>query len=404
MVAPLLEKPALFFPFDTMKNAKFLLLLIGLIGFSAISHFFLKDNFHSKVRFFNDYWDRSAYFDRGQWYTLKKIPYLDIFSEYPQIATYFFALPHVLLSAFCGSNYGRDPYYFIFSTFMMIFLWASILLLHHLRTRHKHFAFLMLLPASVYFSYNRYDIIPAFLSILSIKLLSKQRYNLSIIILALGVMTKWYLILILPIFLNFYYSRHKKINWKMIIVFCVTIILCVLPTLLTAGVEAFLSPYKMHIEREFNADSTFYLVKTFFQNRWQINIAAPVGYFIFFALQFSVIPLIFIKKINTLPKVVNWSALVLLVFLLFAKFYSPQWILWVLPFLILRIQKVKDIFWVVIFDLVTYAYFPIIFDSCKSLLSTMIIIKTAVLACLVVLLFKNLVIKAKHWKKAKEIL
>ncbi len=376
-----------------MKNLKFILLFIGLICFAVISHFYLKNNFHSQVRFFNDYWDRSAYFDRGQWYTLKKIPYLEIFSEYPQVATYFFALPHALLSTFYGSNYGKEEYYFIFSTFMMIFLFATIMLLHDLRTKYKDYAFLMLLPASLYFSYNRYDIIPAFLSVLSIKLLSREKYNLSIIILALGVMTKWYLILLLPIFLKYYYSRHKKINWKMIFAFCLVAVLCVLPTLLSAGIDAFLAPYKMHMERGFNADSTFYLLRTLFSQTFHTNIATPLGYSLFFILQFSVIPLILIKKINTLPKVVNWSALTILVFLLFAKFYSPQWILWILPLLVLRIQKWKDIFWVIIFDLVTYLYFPVIFDGCKSLFNTMIIIKTVVLACLATFLFKNLVIR-----------
>jgi len=376
-----------------MKKTKFILLLIGLISFALLSHFCLKNNFHSRVRYINDNFDRGNYYERGSWYPLKKVPYLEVFSEYPQVATYFFALPHVMLSAIYGSNYDKEQYYFIFSTFMMMFLFGSIILLYDLRIRNKNLAFFMLLPSSLYFSYNRYDIIPAFLSILSIKLLSREKYNLSIIILALGVMTKWYLILLLPIFLKFYYSRYKKINWSMIFVFCLIVILCILPTLLSGGIEALLAPYKLHIGRGFNNESLFYLLKTFLNNTLHLNIETQVWYLLFFILQLAVIPLIMMCKIDSLPKVVNWSAFTILVFLLFAKFYSPQWILWIIPFLILRIQKVKDIFWIIIFDVVTYLYFPVIFDGCKSLLNTVIIIKTIILACLVALLFKNSIIR-----------
>lgn len=376
-----------------MKHLKFILLFTGLISFVLFSHFFLRNNFDSKVRFINDYFDRGNYYARGSWYPLKKVPYLEIFSEYPQVATYFFALPHAMLSAIYGSNYTKEQYYFIFSTLMMVFLFASIMLMYNLRIRNKCFAFFLLLPASLYFSYNRYDILPAFLSLVSIKFLSKQKYNLSIFVLALGVMTKWYLILLFPIFLNFYYSRHKKINWNMIFIFCLTVILCILPTLLSGGVEALWAPYKLHGERGFNAESLFYLLMTLFRDTLHINIATGVGYSLFFILQLSVIPLIMTRKIDSLPQVVNWSALTILVFLLFAKFYSPQWILWVLPFLILRIQNVRDIFLVIIFDVATYLYFPVIFDGYNALLNTMIIIKTVIISCFVIILFRNLVIR-----------
>ncbi len=373
-----------------MKKTKFIVLLIGLISFALLSHFFLQNNFHSRVRYINDNFDRGNYYDRGSWYPLKKVPYLEVFSEYPQIATYFFALPHAFLSALYGSNYSRQQYYLVFSILMMIFLFISILLLYKLRIKNKDFAFLMLLPASLYFSHNRYDIIPVFLSILSIKLLSREKYNLSIIILALGVMTKWYLILLFPIFLNFYYSKQKKINWNMIFTFCLTIIICILPTLFSGGMEALLAPYKLHIGRGFNNESLFYLLKIFLNNTLNINIETQVGYLFFFVLQLSVIPLLFIKKINTLPKVANWSALTILVFLLFAKFYSPQWILWAIPFLILRIQKMSDIILVITFDVVTYLYFPVVFDGYKDWLDTIIIIKTVVLICLIIIISKNL--------------
>jgi len=80
--------------------------------------------------------------------------------------------------------------------------------------------------------------------------------------------------------------------------------------------------------------------------------------------------------------------------MLFAKFYSPQWILWVSPLLILLIKNKKAIISLIAFDVVTYLYFPIFYDvfSENSILFTMIIIlKTAIILILIWPLLKELI-------------
>ena len=364
-----------------MKYFKLVLLFVFLLSLAAYSNYYLASNFDSEIRFVNDPGDRDAYYDRGLWYPLKKIPYLEVFSEYPQIATYFFALPHAILKILYGSDYTREDYYLIFSIFSMIFLFGTIMLLYNLRLENKNFALLMLLPASLYFSYNRYDILPVFLGILGIALLSKEKYTLSALVLALGVLAKWYLILLFPVFLVFYYSRHKKINANMIIVFCLTCVAGILPTILSGGLEALLVPYRFHATRGLNQESLFYLLKSL--------LGSDLWFFIFFVLQFSVVPLCIFSKIDSIKKVITWSFLSVSVFMLFAKFYSPQWILWILPFLILRAKNTKDVLLIVIFDLVTYIYFPIIYDGYSSFLQPIIIIKTALLLYLIIMAAKD---------------
>ncbi len=365
-----------------MKYLKFILLFAAILSITLFSHFSLKDNFNSEVRFINDFDSGlKIYYSRGEWYPLKKVPYLETFSEYPQLATYFFAVPHAMLSFIYGTNYGRLQYHLIFSVIMAILLFASIVLLYNLRLNKRYLAFLMLLPASLYFSYNRYDILPAFLSILSIWLLSKEKYKFSVFLLALGVLTKWYLILLFPIFLTFYYSRYKKINRGMIYIFCLTCIVFVLSTLLSGGIEALLVPYKFHMASGLNKESLFYLLKSI--------LGSDAWFTILFFLQFSIVPLCMISKINSLEKVVKWAGLSILVFMLFAKFYSPQWILWVLPFLILRAQNRKDILLIIIFDLVTYLYFPVIYDGYPNLLYPIIVIKTIIILYLITTIFKD---------------
>jgi hypothetical protein len=366
-----------------MKYLKFFLLFALLVSFVIFAHTRLKDNFDSEIRLVNDFdGDLKVYYSRGLWYPLKEVPYLESFSEYPQVATYLFAAPHAALSSLYKIPYSRERYYLAFSILMITFLTLSFILLCHLRPDNVKLALLMLLPASLYFSYNRYDILPAFLSILSIWLLSKERYKSSAFFLALGVLTKWYLILLFPIFLKTYHSRHKKINFGMIYVFCLTGIAVALPTLLSGGIGGFLIPYRFHMARGLNKESLFYLVKSL--------LGSDAWFAVFFVLQFSVLPFVMISKIDSLRKVVNWSALSILVFMLFAKFYSPQWILWAMPFLIMRAKKRQDVLLIIIFDLVTYLYFPVIYDGYPNFLYPIVVIKTIIILYLITTIINEL--------------
>lgn len=362
-----------------MNFFKFCLLLLALVLISAFFHFCLETNFNSEVRFVNDSADRDVYYLRGSWYPLKKVPYLEVFSEYPQAATYFFALPHAMLLQIYGDNYTEKEYRLVFSGLMMILLSLLIMLLYNMRVERKYFAFLLLLPATLYFSYNRYDILPAALSVFAVFLLTKEKYLFSAFILAIGVLAKWYLIVLFPVFLNFYYFRRKKLAWNMISVFCLTGILGILPTLLSGGVKALVVPYVFHAARG-NGESLFYLLKKI--------LGSDAWFFIFFLLQFSVIPLCLIAKIDSLKKVLNWSCLSILIFMLFAKFYSPQWILWILPFFILRSKNMKDVLLIVLFDLITYLYFPVIYIGFPKLLYSITVAKTILLLYFVVILAK----------------
>jgi len=356
-----------------MRHLKFIGLFLALMLVPLFVSTYGKNNFNSNIRFVNDTTDRDHYFLNGSWYPLKKQPYREVFCEYPQLATYFFATPYIIFNALHCPPLNTESYRNIFSVFMMLFLFATILLLYALRSSEKYLAFLMLLPASLYYSYNRYDIVPAFLTVLSIMLLLKNRYKLSSFVLGLSVLTKWYPIVLLPILLNFYYSRAKKIGFIILLVFCVTIALGILPTFFYGGIEAFLTPYQFHLIRGPNQESLFAL----------LNL--PLGFKpIFFVLQFCIMPLAILNKITSFRNVVNWTSLSILCFILFAKFYSPQWILWILPFLILRARTKTDVFLIIALDLVTYLYFPVGYFVSTGLFMSMVVIKTLLLLCLII--------------------
>ena len=90
---------------------------------ASVFNFTFSKNFDSKIRFINDSHDRENYYARGSWILEGKRPYIDVFSEYPQLATYFFAVPHIILTVIHDSMHQNHwNYYFVFSLIMVSFL------------------------------------------------------------------------------------------------------------------------------------------------------------------------------------------------------------------------------------------------------------------------------------------
>ena len=312
-------------------------------------------NFGTGVSLINAPYERMLYFERGSWLPLNQVPYKECFCEYPQVAAYIFALPFLFLSGNIQSNLHQ--YLVIFSFLMLLFSFFSVELLFKL-TKPRQYFWLLLLPASLFCTLSRFDIVPAFLILLALYFLKKEYFNLSCVILAIGFLTKWYPVLLLPVFMVYYFSKFKKIKWSMIIFFLLTAFIIILPTLIS-GVKYLFIPYKFQAQLQPNTENLFYLINAFLKYMFNINFDTNFTRNLFLLLQFSIIPLCITSKIDDFSKVVKWSTLLVLVFMLFCRRYSPQWILWVMPFLILNIKNKKDIFKIIIFDLVHYLYYPV---------------------------------------------
>ena len=325
--------------------------------------------------------DLNVFFREGSWILSGKQPYREVFSEYPQIATFTFAIPHIItngLEFFFGSqNINRKrTYEYIFSLIMALCLAVLIVLIYNLRSQYKFLAFLLLLPASFYFTQNRFDILPSMLTIASLYLLLRNHFKLSFMLLAVSVMTKWYAIILFPIFITYYYSLYNRIHFKAVVSFFVTILIIISPTILISGWKNFLSPYAYHLQRVGNSESLFFLLTLILK---PLGIANTFLSFPFLLLQFVIAGLSIFALIDNKEKILVWSALAILGFMLFAKFYSPQWWLWIIPLLILMANSKKDVILIVAFDLLTYAYFPFIYGlkfTFPFLLTGVVILKT----------------------------
>ncbi len=373
-----------------MNIRKSIMLLTLLVMASALLSLGAPKNFLKDIGFLNDYGDKMVYAVRGSWYPYSRIPYKDVPSEYPQVATYLFALPYVImgfpgsldtrliaeLERFVESDFPQNPnlsssphlrnklfmrYAFVFSLLMVPFLFLSVLIVYKLRPDRKYLALLMLLPGGVFFAHNRFDIIPAFLGLLAVYLLSRNRIKSSAFVVALGFLTKWYLALLLPVFVAYTYTRTRKINWEMILVFAITCLALLTPTLLTGGIEGLLAPYITQLYRGLDQPSLYFLAFRALERGLGLNMDNSYFAAVSLLLQFSVIPLCLASRIDTMDKVIRWSLLSILVFIIFARINSPQWMLWVSPLLILTAGGRLFVAGIVLLDLLTYLQYPILF-------------------------------------------
>ena len=79
-------------------------------------------------------------------------------------------------------------------------------------------------------------------------------------------------------------------------------------------------------------------------------------------LQFSAIPVLFFVRIDSFEKLLNCCLVTISVFMLFAPLYSPQWMLWIFPLMILLTKTNWDVALAVIYGVITYVEFPLAFD------------------------------------------
>ena len=408
-----------------MNMRKSILLLTLLVIGSVTVSIGFKRNFRSELGLLNDYRDMMVYAVRGSWYPYLKKPYTEVPSEYPQLATYFFAVPYIVLDfpgpldtrligeleAAVRSGFAANPnlpnspylrnklfmrYSLVFSLFMVPFLFFSILIVYKLRPDRKHLAFLMLLPAGLYFTHNRFDIIPAFLGLLAIYLLSRERPRLSAFVIALGFLTKWYLVLLLPVFLTYCYTRSRKINTQMIFVFAVTCLAILLPAVLSGGVHGLLAPYVTQLSRSLNQPSLFFLLFLFMNRAFGLDVYNIYSAAASLALQFSVIPLCVTSRVDSIRKVIGWSLLSILVFIIFARINSTQWILWVSPLLILLAGGRLFVAGIIVLDVLSYLQYPVLYhlrtngDVYENLFLIVFAVKLALLMVFAVYIFRSL--------------
>ncbi len=376
-----------------------------------------------------DTYDRQAYQQRGRWIASGGTPYIDEFSEYPQLTTWMMGLPYLFFdhdvkrgqpfgakqrveAIFArgglepgaadrlfkemnrrpyGRARGRDdspaaawiaplvrrtaqdevevrtalddawreiraaqdeikrnyPRYADLHHALMAIWYVALLavLVLTLRTLEAPptFALLSLLPASLYFGFNRFDLVVTTMVVTTFLLHFRARPTAAAFVLGLAVMTKWFPIVLAPLFFAHDYRRMRGEGSSvptslrravlvpgLALASVVAVVLTITYVWNGGGVEAVRFVFDWHKDvREPNRSSLLTTLTS--PEQWAIVDGALRTRL---ELAFKVLQLLPGALLALLPLRRNDSFLLgclaaTLCMVIFSEFFSPQWIVWI---------------------------------------------------------------------------
>jgi len=256
-----------------------------------------------------------------------QIPYLERAIEYPVITGFF-----IYLMWFLGKSLlGYAIYTWIFLTVFAI-ITALVLseLADFLKIEEKRtFWFFIFAPSLLFFSVYNWDIIAVMFMVLAVYFFYKDKQTFAAVSLALGFSAKLFPLIILPLMVL---KTSRKEGIKMISIFLATFF--VLNVYFIANsFNPWTSTYLFHGLRGPNMDSIWALIPL---GTNEINMMSMSLFLM------SYLILVFNHKKYGL---ISLSFMSLLLFLLFNKVFSPQYLLWLLPFFVLHKTLPKTAFY-----------------------------------------------------------
>lgn len=322
---------------------------------------------------------------------LGKLPYLDFAVEYPPLVLMFMTLPRLVATA-------PDAYAQAFSIQMMLFDLLGLFIIAALSRRlnltlWKTLAiYTMALLAIGPIITIRHDIIPAIIVLLALYTFMRGNHKISWSLLAVGMMTKIYPAIIAPIFLLYYLHRHQYRHIITgVVTFVITTAIIVVPPLLLSP-EGFWHSLTYHAQRGLQIESTyasfllmgqiFGLTSVEFEYSFgSTNVASPLA-----DILAKVSPLVLLFSLAVVywffyksqgersvdqkalspiaqpdvARIINYSLLAILVFMITNKVLSLQFIIWLFPLMPLVCGYWRRTSWLmfIMIGLMTYFVYP----------------------------------------------
>ncbi len=237
---------------------------------------------------------------------------------------------------------------------------------------------LLILPATLYFAANRFDIVPALFMALAFAALGRRWIILSAVLLGLATMLKVYPGLSALLLLRFLGGQRREMfTWAC--AYVLTLAATLAPSVMAWGWDATLAPYAVQLSR--TAEPLSFYGPVF---------PSALGGSAWWAKAFRlgtvlvVLAILMRHEPKDLLGLLRRSAIVLVVFVALQVFYSPQWILWLVPLLIPLAGSDRVLYaMVAALDITTYVTFPYAFDFRWELLGTLTYVRAVMLAALV---------------------
>jgi hypothetical protein len=250
-------------------------------------------------------------------------------------------------------------------------------------------AALLALPAALYFGLMRFDVVPALLTALSLACLGRRWPAASGAALAAASLVKVYPVLLVPLVLRHLWpDRRATLAW--LAGYGVTAALLLGPPLWREGWQAVAAPYRFQLGRAPESEPP-----TAYGTVLPAGLAANnlAGRAFRFGCLLLTLAAVLWRRPATLEDVLRRGAIVLIVFVSLAVFYSPQWVLWLAPLLLPLTARQRGLAWLVAgLDLVTYGTWPLAYSwpagSPEALVLTLAYARFALLGAVVLLLLR----------------
>jgi len=354
------------------KN-KFILavVVLGVASFILINLAPPAINFNGgiNIRLLKDNDDVGVYYERTRWVPEGGLPYRDVRQEYPQAAVLYLSLIR-----FFSDNF--DNFALIFRV-MSLFVFLGLILVTYkvIKQQGRSQAYLLLfcLPSFLYFTFNRFDILPALLVQLGILFFIKRKINISILLLVIAFFVKWYALFVLLAFFVYLYQRKDKYDFKkeVVLPLVVSIVFFVgimVASFLLFGFYSIALTYDFHATRNLEVGGLLtvlsILTAVMLKNGELLRPIADIYSYLLKIVFCCHACLLFFyrRKVDNTKKLILALSSLVIIFIITLNFNSPQWIMWFLPLLILVIDQWWEIILLIIYDLLNFLFFPILFD------------------------------------------
>lgn len=220
---------------------------------------------------------------------------------------------------------------------------------------------LLILPGALFFSLNRFDVVPALLTALSFALLGRGRVTASAVALGAGTLVKVYPVFLAPLVVRYLFtakSPRVAVGWCLAFAFALAAFL--VPAVAVWGVDQVAAPYVVQLSRKPEGWTVYSYL---FSNKELLAEVAgngPLARGFRLGSLALVSALLLVRPIIDLSGVLRRGTVVLITFISLSVFYSPQWILWLTPLLLpLAGRNRRLVFLAAALDLVTWGQWPL---------------------------------------------
>ncbi len=325
------------------------------------------------TRWLSDDHDRDGYYERAQFLPTGRIPYLEVRSEYPTLATLAFAAP---LLPSRGWRVARAEYRFRWSCMMAVVLVATVWLVARFRVENglgASPALLMIAPSPLYFALMRFDVLCAFVTCASLAAFARARYRRAHVLLAIGTFVKWYPAVVFPVYAAFHVVHEARpLRLRGVLrtaavrhcaVFVATIAVLTLASVVAFTWRGFLAPYLFHAGRHAQYFNLYWLLERK-RRLWGFDQAGlKIVQAVFFALELAIVPIVLLAAIRSRTDVFRYAVLAIVLFITFSRIDSPQWILWYLPPALMFVRDRRTVLALAAVACWNYVVFPVAFDA-----------------------------------------